>query len=73
MDPATAILEVIAALPEFIKLGQQFMTWLNTASNGDPKKYVADLGNAMAQLNSAQTDEERQEAAHQIAIAISGL
>lgn len=74
MDPMTAaILGAVAALPDLIKLGGEFMTWLNSASGGDPKGYVKKLGDSMAKLNSAQTDAERQEAAHEIAKSIAGL
>lgn len=73
MDPVTAIAGAIAALPDLIKLVQEVMSWINTASGGDPKGYVAKLGVAMKQLNDAQTDEDRQNAAKAIADAISGL
>ncbi len=73
MTAVQAFTAYLTALPVIIKLGQEFMTWLNVASGGDPKTYIAKLGAAMSNLNAAQTQEERQNAAQEIAKAISGL
>jgi hypothetical protein len=52
---------------------KEFMAWLNKASGDDPQGYVKKIGQAMAQLNAANTQEERQNAAKAIADSISGL
>lgn len=72
MDP-TEIVAVIEAIPELIDLAKQFAAFLNKASGNDPKAYVARFGLAMKQLNQANTDQERQDAAQALADAISGL
>lgn len=80
MNWATALLAVLQALPELAKLGpdlvmlgQEFMTWLKHASGNDPQGYIKKVGQAFAQLNLAQTVEDRQNAAKAIADAIQGL
>lgn len=60
-------------IPDLVKLGQESWAWLKSASGNDPKGYVKKVGAAMKQLNDAQTDEDRQNAAAQIADAIAGL
>lgn len=73
MDPASAILAFIGSIPDLIKLGQELMTFINHASGNDPQGYVKRVGSAFAQLNQAQSHEERQNAAKTVADAISGL
>lgn len=73
MSAASAFLALIAALPDLIKLGQEFMKFLNHASGGDAQGYVKNLGDAFATLNAAKTPEERQNAAQKIAKAIGSM
>lgn len=67
------LVALIAAIPDLVKLGQELMSFIIKASNGDPVTYIKNLGETMSKLNAAQTEEERQNAAHEIARAISGL
>lgn len=73
MDTVGAILLFLKSLPDLIKLVQELMTFLKHASGDDAQGYVKKVGAAMAELNKAQSHEERQNAAQSIASAISGL
>ncbi len=73
MDPASAIFAFLTSLPDLIKLGQELMIFVNHASGNDPQGYVKTVGEAISQLNKAQTQEERQNAAQAISNAIVGL
>jgi hypothetical protein len=68
-----AILGVLSALPDIIKLGQQFGVWINHVSGNDPQGFIKQVGAAMAELNNAKTVEDRQNAAKSIADALHGL
>lgn len=70
---ASAILAFLTALPDLAKLGTELMTWLKHVSGNDPQGFVKGLGEAMAQLNAAETDEERQRAAKAISDQLRGL
>lgn len=73
MSLAAAILGALTALPAFIQLISEIMTFLNSVSGNDPKGYAVKLGAAMKQLNEAESDQDRQKAAKSIADAIAGL
>lgn len=73
MSTLSIILGALTALPDLINLLREVMTWLNAASGNDPKGYVVKLGEAMKELNSAESDEDRQKAARAISDAIAGL
>jgi hypothetical protein len=68
-----AILGVLKAFPDFVSLFKEFMVWLNHVSGNDPQGYVQRLGQAISQLNAAQTDQERQNATKAIADSIANL
>jgi hypothetical protein len=68
-----AILGVLSALPDIIKLGQQFGVWINHVSGNDPRGFIKQVGAAMAQLNQAKSVQERQDAAKAIADALHNL
>lgn len=73
MDPITAVLAFLKAWPDTIKLIQEGMTFINHVSGGDPQGFIKDLGAAMAKLNSAESDEDRQAAAKAISDTLRGL
>lgn len=73
MDPLTAFVAFVQAIPDLIELGKELITFLNQASGNDPQGYVQKVGAAMKSLNAAQTVEDRQNAAKLIADAIAGL
>lgn len=56
-----------AALPEVIELIKQFMAWINSVSGNDAKGFLRDVGAVVAQVNAAQTQEERSNAAKAVA------
>lgn len=68
-----ALLGFFAALPDILKLVQQFMAWLNQVSGNDPQGFVKAVSAAFAEVNVAQTQQERQNAAKALADLISRL
>lgn len=73
MGIGSALIGLFSSLPQLLKLGSSVWTWLLKVSGNDPQSYIAKVGDAMAKLNIAQTDEERQAAAQAIAESIHGL
>jgi hypothetical protein len=73
MSVLSAVLGALSALPDLVNLIQQFMTWIEKISGNDPKGFIKNIGAAMAQLNAAKTDEDRQNAAKAISDIISTL
>jgi hypothetical protein len=82
--PIAAIIAILQALPELLKLIEQLgpelanlvkqlVAYINHASGNDPQGYVKKVGEALAKLNGAKTQQERQDAAKAIADAIHGL
>lgn len=69
----SAILAVLTSLPDVLKLIQEATTWINHVSGNDPQGFIKKVGAAMAQLNLAQTIEERENAAQALANVIHGL
>lgn len=63
----TAILGFFTALPGIIMLIQQFMGWLNTISGSNPQVLISELGQTFSQLNAAKTQEDRLNAAKNLA------
>lgn len=61
------------ALPDIMTLVKELQVWITHVSGGDPAGYVVKVGNAMATLNGAKTEQERQDAAKAIATAIKNL
>lgn len=73
MSWLSAILGVLQALPDLVKLLNEGVAWLKHVSGDDPQGYVKKVGQAMAQLNAANTQEERISAAKSVADAVAGL
>lgn len=73
MGIGSAIIGFLSSLPDIIKLVQGFMTWVNHVSGNDPQGFIKQVGASMAQLNSAKTEQERQDAAKAIADSIAKL
>lgn len=69
----TAILGFLSSLPEILSTIKQIAAWLNKVSGGDPKGFIVKVGAVMAQLNKAESHEERQDAAKAIADLIARL
>lgn len=61
-----AILELIAVLPALVKLGTELLNFIKGMTKNDPKKFIAEIGNAFELLNKAKTDEEKIAAARAI-------
>jgi hypothetical protein len=61
------------ALPDLIKAFTSIGTWLNKVSGNDPAAFIVKLGTALDQLNSAQTQEDKQNATQSIADLIHKL
>lgn len=70
---ASAILTFLKVFPDLVALLKEAMSFLKKISGDDPQGYLKDLGLAFAQLNTAQTQEERTNAAKALATALSGL
>jgi hypothetical protein len=73
MSIGSALMGFLTSLPDIIKLIQSFMTWINHVSGNDPAGFITKVGNAMSTLNSAQTEQERQNAAKALADAIRNI
>lgn len=73
MGIGTAIIGFLSSLPDIIKLIQEAMTFINHISGNDPQGFIKKVGEAMAQLNAAKTEKEREDAAKAIADAIHGI
>lgn len=73
MSWAAALLTFLQAVPDIVKLLGELMTWLNHVSGNDPQGWIKKVGATMNQLNSAQTEKERQDAAKAVADAVAGL
>lgn len=73
MGIGSALIGFFSALPDLVKLLQELMTFITKASGGDPAAYIAKLGQAMSLVNSAQTQEDRANAAKAVADAIANL
>lgn len=71
MDPVTQALLQLA--PELISLGQNVVAWLNKVGIDDPKQFATDLGDAFAKLSAAQTQEDKQNAAQNLANCFARL
>lgn len=69
----TAIVGFFTALPGIIALVQNFMSWLNLISGNNPQALIKDFGNAFSLLSKAQTPEEKQNAASNLASVIGKL
>jgi len=69
----SAILAVLSSLPDIINLVKEASTWLNHVSGNDPQGFIKKIGAAMAQVNSAQSIKEREDAAQALANAIHNL
>lgn len=65
----SAIVALCNALPELV----QFGAWIEKIAGDDPAAFVAQLGSAFDQLNSAQTEQEKQNAAQNLANLIHKL
>ena len=61
-----AILGVLSALPELLKLLNNVGTFLKDVFGDNPKKFLKDSGEAFEKLNKAETVEERHAAAADI-------
>lgn len=73
MGIGTAIIGFLSSLPDIIKLIQEAMIFINHISGNDPQGFIKKVGEAMAQLNAAKTEKEREDAAKAIADAIHGI
>lgn len=73
MAIVSAIGGFFTALPDIIKMIQAGAVWINHVSGNDPAGLVKRVGAAMNQLNLAQTQQERIDAAAAIAASISNL
>lgn len=58
-----AILGMLAALPEIIKLGREVFVFFKKLVGDSPEKFIKDLNEAFSGLNNAETSEQRQAAA----------
>lgn len=70
---AGALLGLLKCMPDLVNLMKEAMAFLKKVSGDDPQGYLKDLGEAFARLNSAQTQEDRTDAAKAIAAALSGM
>lgn len=68
-----AIIGLLTALPDLIKMINGFVGWINKVSGNDVAGYVVKLSAAFAQLNNAKTPEDSAAAAKAIAEAIAGM
>lgn len=68
-----AILGLIGCFPQFVKLASELWSYLNKVSGNDPATYVSKVGEALAKLNHAETQDDHRQAAKAIAEAIAGL
>lgn len=54
---------VIKLLPEIFGVLKQVVAFLkNTVGDGDPKKFLRDVGESFSKYNAAKTDEEKVDA-----------
>ena len=68
-----AILGAIAALPQIISLAREVFVFFKKAFGDDAAKYIKDLNETMSALNSAETAEQRVQAAKDLQKLIKRL
>lgn len=68
-----AILGVLAALPELLKLMNGLGKFLKDTLGDNPKKFIKDAGDAFEKLNKAETKPQRIAAARDIQSLIKRL
>lgn len=69
----SALLALCQALPALVSLLNEIVTFVKKAAGDTPQAYVVKLGDALNQLNSAQTDDDKAKASKAISDAIRGL
>ena len=72
MSYLALILAFLKVLPQLLGLVSQFMNWLMHELGKDNQGKVKQISDAFSKLNSAQSQQERTDAAKAIADAIAG-
>lgn len=73
MSVFTAITGLLSSLPQLLSMAQNFWTWLDKVSGGDPAGFIVKAGPVFSQLGTAQTQKDHQNAAQALADLIAGI
>lgn len=69
----SALIGLLSSLPQIVSLLTDVWSYLNKISGNDPAAYIAKVGAAFSQLNTAESQEEKSSAAQAIADAIAHM
>jgi hypothetical protein len=68
-----ALIGLLTALPDLIKMINSIAAWVNKVSGNDPAGWAAKVADAFNQLQSAQTPQDHSDAAKKLADLIGGM
>lgn len=73
MSWVSAILGLLSVAPDIINMIKSLMTWLNKISGNNPAGIINQWSEAFVKLNSANTSQEKSDAAKNMADLVNSL